>query len=427
MSAGEDIEFRWRNGRGEWCDSVGRVFRPTRVGRRVPLIYYAGYEADPSLVQGWTAAGFVVVTTVTPEEGSVWPHDNPIPRGPEMDLALLRAARALPDVDDSRVIVTGASAGGYMTMMVAAATFPLSGAFPLVPPVNLPYNLACWFHDTDTITVLRSDGVTTVMAHPGSADIQALGRGVLEQHGDLTSSRLFAYSPLAHLDRITCPVVIWFSTADALVPHPQVGGPLTQATIEGAPSIYPIDPAVVATGALAERCRRTLVGELPADDVQVEVLPVPADAPPYSDEPTELAVVLPAPPRRARWEVIIVDEGPTDPDIGHFRHLVGVDTIAQLMECMNTALYVEQLNAVKLRQLVDRFDGRGWILSGDDAHAGDPDVLDAERLDVLRGLRTYCNVSPAHAGRYEEMRSAYSWARDVLPESDDLLAVAVDA
>ena len=40
---------------------------------------------------------------------------------------LLHITRALSFVDDSRVIISGGSAGGWMTLMLAAETFPLSG------------------------------------------------------------------------------------------------------------------------------------------------------------------------------------------------------------------------------------------------------------------------------------------------------------
>ena len=53
---------------------------------------------------------------------------NPLIRGVNPDIALLHITRALPFVDDSRVVITGGSAGGWMTLMLAAETFPLAGA-----------------------------------------------------------------------------------------------------------------------------------------------------------------------------------------------------------------------------------------------------------------------------------------------------------
>ena len=65
------------------------------------------------------------------------------------DVALLHLARALPWVDDTRVVIGGGSAGGWMTLLLAAETFPLAGAAPDVPPVNWGYNGAYFFKQLD--------------------------------------------------------------------------------------------------------------------------------------------------------------------------------------------------------------------------------------------------------------------------------------
>ena len=59
--------------------------------------------------------------------------------------------RAMPFVDDAHVVIGGGSAGGYMTLMLAAETFPLAGAAPDVPPVNWGYNAAYFFKQKDLI------------------------------------------------------------------------------------------------------------------------------------------------------------------------------------------------------------------------------------------------------------------------------------
>jgi hypothetical protein len=404
----EAVPFRWRDGRGTWRDATGLLFLPPagHAGPR-PLVYYAGYEATPELVAGWRIAGAAVVATRTPGEGESWPHWAPIPRGPEMDLALLRTVRADPRVDDAHVVVTGASAGGYMTMMVTAATFPLNGSFPVVPPIDLSYNMACFFHDP-AITKPRGDG-QTVMAHTGEANMQAMGRAVLEHHGPIEGARVRAYSPIAHLERITCPVVSWSTSADALVPIPQIGGPLAAKAIAAAPEVYPIDPGVVCPGLPFV----SLLDALPDDEVQYEELTVP-DGTARLDiaaQPTGPGAVLQAPAKTKRWLVMVIDEGGPDPDVGHFRHAVAVDTTALLAQLALSTLPAEQLTMPKLVQLADRAAGRGWLVPGDDAHASDPEVLDAERRDVARGLATYAAASPEHRARLDTLVAALDAAR----------------
>jgi hypothetical protein len=408
----ETIPYRWRDGRGTWCDAEGLLYVPAASpeGTRHPLVFHAGYEIPEASVPGFMAAGVAVLTTKTPEEGTAWPGGNPVSRGPEMDLALLRVARTHPAVDDGRVAITGGSAGGYMTLMVTAGTFPLNGSFPLVPPVDLRYTLGCWFHDADTITAPRPDG-NAAMQHPGRTDMQEMGRRVIELHGPMGGERMLAYSPIAHLDRITCPVVTSLTTADALVPFPQMGGPLAAKAIADAPSMYPIDPAVVSQDLGVTVASPTLLEAL-GDEAQVETFEVPEGAellldinepPPYK--------TLQAPERTKRWLVLILDEGGPGEDVGHFRHAVSMDTVELLVGCLTAPVTLEQLTPAKLLQLCDRVAGRGWIHPGHDEHASDPEVLDAERRDVARGLRTYCDASPEHRARLDSLVATLDSAR----------------
>jgi hypothetical protein len=310
-----------------------------------------------------------------------------------MDESLLRAARALPFVDDSRVVIGGGSAGGYMTMMLSAATFPLAGSLPLVPPVNLNYGMATWRHNADEIRALRPDGTTNVMLHPGSDGISDLWLALTEWHG-AEGERLWQWSPLAHLDQITCPVVVLATSADALVPIPQFGGPLVAKAAAEAPDVYPIDPATVATDDLQ---RRTLLGMLPAEDVEVHVFEVPPDTPLLLDlENPPPALVLPAPTREKRWLVMFLDEGGPTPDVGHFKHVVTVDVIPLVQQCFTEGIGVEQLTRSKLELLTDRLLGLDWVEPARGARDLTAEELEAERADVRRGLTTFRNLSPAH-------------------------------
>jgi hypothetical protein len=409
----EVIAYRWRDGRGIWCEAEGLLYLPAASpeGTRHPVVFHTGFEVPEAGVGGFTAAGVGVLTTRMPEEGSVWPGWNPVPRGPEMDLALLRVARAHPAVDPGRIAVTGGSAAGYMALMVTAGTFPLNGSFPIVPPIDLGYTLGCWAHDVDTITAQRQDG-HAAMQHPGRADMQAMGREVMTHHGPPGSPQLRAYSPISHLDRITCPVVTWVTTADALVPFPQIGGSLAAKAIAESPAIYPIDPAVISQDVGVPVAVPSLLDALDDDEVQVVTFEVPEGAPVLVDaDAPPPGVMLDAPERTRRWLVMIIDEGGPGVDVGHFRHAIGVNTIPHLVACLTAPVTVEQLTAAKLDQLVDRVAGRGWIFPGHDEHASDPEVLAAEREDVRRGIGTYCAASPDHRARFDALLAELDPAR----------------
>ena len=177
----------------------------------VPLYYSAGYELDDGSSVAYVRRGFAVVS----------PRDlkaNPLVQTPNPDVALLHIARSLPCVDDARVVIGGGSAGGYMTLMLAAETFPLAGAAADVPPVNWGYNAAYFLQRKKWPTEPKPAELPVFTAVASIAD-QATA-----VYGDNTDDAIwYRNCPLAQLDTITCPVLVYWSTADMLVPIDQVG------------------------------------------------------------------------------------------------------------------------------------------------------------------------------------------------------------
>lgn len=370
-----------------------------------PLLYHAGYEAASAAAEAWARLGVVVVTPRLLADDAEWPHGNPLGRSLRMDEALLRTARALPFVDDARVALTGGSAGGWMTLMLSAATFPLAGAFPVCPPINLPYLTATWRYNVDEIRAARPDSDTAVMAHPGSPGICGLWQSLLDWHGAPESQPMWQWSPLAHLHEISSPVYVSVSSADALVPVPQYGGPLAETAIKNAPAVYPIDPELVCTGPLAEVGKRTLLSELDPSEVTVHVLELPAGVPRLIDvdNPPPGAVSLQAPEPTSRWTVVFLDEGGPDEDVGHYKHAVGVDITPLVLDQFGRGIAVDQLTGAKLELQVMRWLGLDWVELGGRDPGAPAEEREAEQADVLRGLRTYARQSLAHRARLEQV------------------------
>jgi hypothetical protein len=69
-----------------------------------------------------------------------------------------------------------------------------------------------------------------------------------------------------------------------------------------------------------------------------------------------------------------------------------------------------QLTASKLERLMDRYAGKEWLPS----RLKHLDFPEAERADVVRGLRTYVLAGPAHARRFGELYAQLPAARRVL-------------
>ena len=140
------VSFTYRDEKGDEKEAKGKLYLTESMhadgSARFPLCFNAGYELPDGAESAYVKQGWLVVS---PRELPT----NPLIRNVNPDIALLHIARALPFVDDARVIITGGSAGGWMTLMLAAETFPLAGAAPDVPPVNWGYNGAYFFKQLD--------------------------------------------------------------------------------------------------------------------------------------------------------------------------------------------------------------------------------------------------------------------------------------
>lgn len=386
------VELRYPELDGRDTTARARIFLPPalREGptRRAPLVHNAGYEADAGAASGMLAQGFVVST----------PHAhplNPLGRGVNLDRAILHAVRALPFVDPLRVGLTGGSAGGWMALMLAADTFPLMWAMPDVPPIHLGYNGA--FIAEHQEMAAPAAGSTTprmpVLLAVGGIMVQARAHyGVPFEH-----PAYLAASPLAHLDTVTAPTLVTFSTADLLVPIDQVSPryvrrpDLSRFPQGFSTAMTPRFPGV--------RGRRTLIEALPRGSFEVAVVPAPAnpvplrlDAPP-AGPPAQ--VRLPFTPSRT-WSIVVLDEGPVEPAVGHFKYHWAPDREPFRTWAEARGVQADQLTAPKLERMMKRLRGEPWrplrVRPGGEGPEIAGNVLDwpeAERADVLLGLRAF--------------------------------------
>ncbi len=386
------VEYRYPGIDGRDEISRARIFLPPELRddptRRVPLIHNAGYELDENGAIGLLAKGYAVST----------PHAqplNPLGRSVILDRAVLHAMRQLPFIDPLRISIQGGSAGGWMTLMLAADAFPLVWVKPDVPPIHWGYNAAfLGEHNAMAASPPGSD-------QPRMPYLFMVG-GISEQTKALygmpfDSPTLLAMSPLAHLDTITAPTLATFSTADILVPIDQVGADL----------VRPFDAKLLPEGfnpAMMERFpgikgKRTLLTALPKDRYELFVVPLPDDLPRVKIGGTPPAgakpVVLPFSKRRV-WSVVVIDEGPIEPGNAHTRYIFGMDHEPFRRWAEAQGVTAGQLTAPKLQRLMMRLLGEPWRPirvrpggKGAEIAGNMLDYPEAERADVLTGLRAF--------------------------------------
>ncbi len=396
------VEFTYRDPRGKETTGKGKLFFPETVQEPAtsrPLYFGAGYELDDATAAGHVERGFVVVTPRALEA-------NPLVRTINPDVALLHIMRSLPFVDDARVVIAGGSAGGYATLLLAAETFPLSGAAPDVPPVNWGYN-AAYFLQKERGQKQGADAPKT----PVFDVIIPIVKQGLGVYGDDTSGETyFRNSPLAHLETVTCPVSVYWTTADMLVPIDQVGAKWVRPfDAKKFPAEFTFDPAKLTTSPAGQK---RFVEALKESDYELlelseETVKQRLAQAQSSKQPAELPFSA-----DKRWSITILDEGAPEPHVGHTKYPVPWSQRKFLDKAAATKIAANQLTATKLERLMDRYAGQEWLPSGGLTHLDDPE---SERADVLRGLKTYVAVSPDHARTFADLYAKLTASRRVLP------------
>lgn len=392
------VEYDYLDPRGKKTTGKGKLYLPTNgesVQDKVPLYYSAGYEADDGGALGLAARGFAVATPRAPEV-------NPLVRTANPDIALLHIARALPFVDDSRVIVAGGSAGGYITLMLAAETFPLSGASPAVPPVNWGYNAAYFLQREQGDSRKDAKAPKTPVFDVIVPIVQA---GTKVYGANTSDETYFRHSPVAHLNTVTCPVSVYWTTADMLVPIDQVGKDWVRPfDATKFPPAFTFDPEKLTS---SPQGRTRVTDVLKPEDYELTIIPEETIKKLLGKPPTEFTVST-----SKQWSITILDEGAPEPQVGHNKYTVAWSQQTFITQMTEGKIAVSQLTPQKLERLLDRYAGREWLPT----ELKHLDEADSEKYDVVRGLKTYVTAGPEHAKRFAELYAKVPSDKQVLPK-----------
>lgn len=394
------VEYPYRDAKGQPAVGKGKLFLPAGLEQKkqkLPLYYSGGYEMDDNGAAAQVQRGMVVATPRALEA-------NPLVRTVNPDAALLHLVRSLPCVDDAKVLLSGGSAGGYITLMLAAETFPLAGAAPDVPPINWGYNAAFFLQRERQGAAAADPNGPKVPVFDVIVPIVKQAQGVYGE--DTNSATYFANSPLAHLGTVTCPVSVYWSTADMLVPIDQVGSNwIRPFDPQGMPRAFTMDREKLMT---TPEGRTRLSDVLKETDYELFVVPeetIKQQA--EAKQPVDFGDSA-----GKQWSITILDEGAPAALLGHLKYQTVPRVHRTFIDRVTAAtISPAQLTPLKLERLMDRYAGKEWLPAGL-VHLDAPEV---EQADVVRGLATYIAAGPQHAARFADLYTRLPAAKQVLP------------
>jgi hypothetical protein len=387
------FSFRYRLPKGGDDAGEGSIYIPLKFkdnrNMKFPLLHWAGYSKEEKESLKVAQNGIVVSN---PENNKV----NPLALGSNKDIAMLHIVRSLPFIDDSKVGIQGGSAGGYMSLLLAAESFPVSYASTSGAVLNRGYNLAYLKRSTDLAKKISPEDpsqVTPVIYVTGHIVEQAFAQFT----DDLSDICWFNSSPISQIDTITCPVSLMVSSADTLVPVEQVSPDFVVPVDESEfPERFTSDLEALSGN---EKERTSLLDILKPGQYEVFKVIPPEGLPVFKQMEYDLAKNPPTTfsqmpfSKTKQWSIVVRDEGAKMAKIGHIKYLVlyfDTDFIDYYREA---EIKPEQLTMRKLERLMSRYAGKKWM---EDRFVS-LDYPDAEKKDVLRGLVTFSKNSECAA------------------------------
>ncbi len=381
-----------------------RLYLPLDAQQPYPLIYVPHYEmAEASadlrayLAEGWAVAS---PTEFLPEYNGALTDDDLV-----FNNAALHALRHMPEFDPDRIGLDGGSAGGYMTLMLAALQPSVCAAFANAPIANVYFNFEKYFLAAEAVNnpklpeAQAKQAKALAEAKPEDANrvavrcmmetlpmpviglISGTFDPILNNFPDKTDyARWEAFSPCAIADAFSSPVIVTHCTSDVLVPVDQTTRRFTYAQ-EGETM-----PATVSSrlpqdfpGKLSLSLEEALPAELTVATLfDKKALGATADIEFDADKPFNLN---------------IYDDGKTQ---GYGMHTSCPDAFALVKtpyfktQFSRGLAQTEFLTRGKLRLLLDRYNGKSVQLP---AHEGVDDSvygsLAVYQAEVAEGLARY--------------------------------------
>lgn len=394
----EEVSVNYLGPDGKTETRQARYYYPGNGSGKFPLILSVHYEIPDGdrVLYEYVSRGWAVLTPVQiPMEDLM----NITGRDLRLSDALVSLARRNPRIDPLRIALRGCSAGGYQALLLAELRAGLCAVYSMSGVCNLPYEFGFYIPQSNRHNLAMAHTLTDEQRKDFNsfplpyvktvADTFEATRQGLDAGNPLGENWL-RYSPVSHLERITCPVLLSHSTADAIVPVYQVTE--KEAPPEGGSSL-PVGYPLHLKSFIPEGRHSLPLDEL----VDPNELFVYRSQPPSATEGTALRFDA-----GRRFSLHLIDEGPVERQCSHFKELMSglVDDTGFFQAHYRGGCSTgSPMKAPKLEWLADRYQGRCALLKEENAlrAAADGAVygsLDAQRLDVLLDILASIGLNP---------------------------------
>lgn len=414
-----DIEIPFIAQDGTICRRSIRIYLPDHASRPLPLVFIAHYEMVESdaLLALYLMKGWAVSTPIDfkPEYNGKLVDDDLI-----FNSAALSVVRKQPDIDRTRIVVSGGSAGGYMTLMLSVLHLGICCSVSFSGITNMMFSMN-YLQATNEYNVQALAGLTEEELQDFVRCLEAMPVPILGAISDQFTPILdrmkqdpndkawIALSPSCMTECFTSPIAFTHFTSDVLVPVDQLTTRYTYAEPgESLPEGFRLR---LSEFPLHEPLHRSLADALPDEDLVERLYPAPQTTGENVELPFDIA---------KRFNVVVFDEGRVEADAGHFKKLDlgSVDATAYMeAQLKRSSRETNWLTAGKLALMAERYAGKSTLLPGhfdidDDTVYGS---IAMNQQEVLQELSEFAEHHRA------EVAEAFREANAVRPDLADSL------
>jgi len=413
-----DIEIPFISKDGTVCRRYIRIYLPEPAPEPKPLVFIAHYEMpeNDTTLNLYLMNGWAVSTPIDfkPEYNGSLVDDDLI-----FNSAALSAVRKQPGIDRTRIVVSGGSAGGYMTQMLSVLHLGICCSISFSGITNILFNMkylqSANNHNKDVLETLteeeRKDFIRCLEVIPVPIVGAIFGQfaPILAKIEENPNSEIWnAMSPSFMAGCFTDPILFSHFTSDLLVPVDQLTKRFTYADLdESLPEGFRIR---MSEFPLQEKVQRSMAEMLPADDLFEHLCP----APQTSGENFKLSF-----DRTKRFNIVVFDEGNAEAEGGHFKKmdLGPIDATDYIhAQLQRSSRETNWLTVGKLALMAERYAGKGFLIPG---KAGIDDIVYGSvamnRQEVLEELSEF---GEHHR---EELVDTFCAAMAAKPELADVL------